>query len=123
MAIRVTRTGVVLAVGILIGAVVLFGLLQIVKERGEQARRDEAIAIAEENLKAESEEGVAIEVEEEATTSQTEAASSAESSTEAAAANELPQTGPEAGAAVALGFITFMAISYIRSRKLITERL
>ena len=123
MAIRVTRTGVVLAVGILIGAVILFGLLQIVRDRGEQARREEAIAIAEENLKTESEQGIAIEVKDEPSTEGAATESSPASGAEAVATNELPQTGPEVGALVVVGFVTFALISYWRSRKLVYEQL
>lgn len=114
MAIRVTRTGVVLAVGILVGAAILFGLLQIVRDRGEQARREEAISIAEENLQAESEEGVAIEV----TEDETEETSQGTNDVAVSESSVLPQTGPEFGAIVAVGAVTFVTVSYVRSRRL-----
>lgn len=50
MAIRVTRAGVWLTVGIIVLTGLVLGGLYLAAKRGEQARRDEAIAIAEKNL-------------------------------------------------------------------------
>lgn len=124
MAIRVTRAGMGLAVGIIILAGVLFGGLWLVKERGEQARRDEAVKVAEQNLEKQSNNQVAAQndtkdeqnkdeqstgtsdqsttqgaTEQTDTTSTEEATGSSvanETSTtgSASVATELPQTGP-----------------------------
>lgn len=52
---RLTRAGVVFVAGIIVLALVVFGVIMFVRERGEQARRDEAIAVAEQNLETQSE--------------------------------------------------------------------
>lgn len=54
MAVHVTRAGVVLTVGIIVASLIVFSGLYAVKQRGEQARRDEAVKVAEEKLQAES---------------------------------------------------------------------
>ena len=54
MAVRITRSGVGLTVGIIVLALVVLGGLYLAKERGEQARRADAIEIAQQNLDAQS---------------------------------------------------------------------
>lgn len=60
MAIRVTRAGVWLTVGIIVLTGVVLGGLYLAAQRGEQARRDEAIAIAEKNLEEQSKNDTAL---------------------------------------------------------------
>ncbi len=59
MAIQVTRAGVALTVGIILLTAVVFGGLWYVGQRGEQARRDEAVNIAEQKLQDERDQQVA----------------------------------------------------------------
>ena len=54
MAVRITRAGVGLTVGIIVLALVVLGGLYLAKERGEQARRADAIEVAQRNLDAQS---------------------------------------------------------------------
>lgn len=60
MAVRITQSGVALTVGIIILTALIVGGLFWVKQSGEQARRDEAVKIAEEKLEEESNDGVAL---------------------------------------------------------------
>ena len=131
MAIRqVTRAGVGLVVGIIILGALVLGGLYLVRERGEQARREEAINIADQQLQAESDEDIAISTddeseapakeEESATTGQTDTKEdSPVSATPPAATSELPQTGPDAISFVGLGLLSFAVVSFIHSRKLV----
>ena len=144
MAIRVTRAGMGLAVGIILLAAVVFGGLWLVKDRGEQARREEAVKIAEQKLNEESSREVATESQgnqqeqeeqnqqEQANQQQNGSATlpgatqneSENTNTSGTTATELPQTGPVENALVAIvaiGLITFTGVSYLRSRRLLFE--
>jgi len=136
MAIRqVTRAGVGLVVGIIILAALVFGGLWLVRERGEQARREEAIAIADQQLKDESNQETAINTddankESESTPEAQSGASSTQSSTNqasnaasGAAVTELPQTGPQENAIIVFGILAFAVASFVRSRKLLANSL
>lgn len=141
MAIRnVTRAGVGLVVGIIILGVLVWGGLSIVRDRGEQARQAEAIKIADEQLKTESEKGVALNPDKDKdsnpkTESQNGISGSGSQgststaqpggSTSGSASNaaELPKTGPEAASIVALGLLTFATLSFVRSRQLLAGKL
>ena len=52
---RLTRTGVLFVIGIVVLAGLVTGGIFLVKNRGEAVRRDEAVKIAEQNLKDQSE--------------------------------------------------------------------
>lgn len=52
---RITRAGIIFIIGIVVLAGLVFGGVMIAKNRGEQVRRDEAIKIAEQTLKDQSE--------------------------------------------------------------------
>ena len=109
----------------------MLGGLYLVRERGEQARREEAINIADQQLQAESDEDVAISTDGDinetpaqeqapATTGQTDnGADSPISAAPPASASELPQTGPDAISFVGLGLLSFAVVSFIHSRKLV----
>ena len=144
MAVYTKRTGLALTVGIIILSLVALGGLYLVKNQGEQARREEAVKVAEERLKAESEQEVALEngaanesVTEEETVVEEGSQSGDDQSASAgagagtgantgagqgnggnvAAAEELPQTGSsEVLTAVALGVLTFSVATYAVSR-------
>jgi FtsZ-interacting cell division protein ZipA len=133
MAIRqVTRAGVGLVVGIIILGALVLGGMWLVRERGEQARREEAITIADQQLRAESDQDIAIappedknndapaKPEESTTTGQTESSNdSPVTATPPAAATELPQTGPGAISIVGIGLLSFAVASFLHSRKLV----
>ena len=135
MAVYTKRTGLALTVGIIILSLVALGGLYLVKNQGEQARREEAVKVAEERLKAESEQEVALEngaanesateevvVEEESQAGSEQSAGSGTGAGQGnggnvAAAEELPQTGSsEVLTAVALGVLTFSVATYAVSR-------
>ena len=135
MAVYTRRTGLALTVGIIILSLVALGGLYLVKNQGEQARREEAVKVAEERLKAESEQEVALEngaanesvteevvVEEESQAGSEQSAGSGTGAGQGnggnvAAAEELPQTGSsEVLTAVALGVLTFSVATYAVSR-------
>lgn len=130
MAIRtVTRAGVGLVVGIIILAALVFAGLWFVQQRGETARREEAINVAEQRLEAESEQDVAINPsenessnEESQNTEQAQGSAAApqtgNSAAQPSATESLPQTGSEASSIIIAGFVTFVTVAFIRSRKL-----
>lgn len=135
MAIRyVTRAGVGLVVGIIILAILVFAGLWFVRERGEQARRQEAINIADQQLKAESNQGVALTTDGANSSTESSSSGSSDSSTNTsdssssatsqtpAVATELPKTGAEAGPVFIVGIMTFVVFSYVRSRKLVLKK-
>jgi FtsZ-interacting cell division protein ZipA len=134
MAIRnVTRAGVGLVIGIIILGLLVFGGLWLVRERGDQARRQEAINIANEQLKSESEQGVALNNDKNQSSnsqSQNSGSQSSNSTSQSGSstsntssnASELPQTGPKETTAVVLGFLTFAVVSFVRSRKLLSNQ-
>ena len=125
MTVRVTRAGVGLIIGIIVVGALVFGGLYLAKERGEQARRDDAIKIAQKNLEAQSEKGPgaltpgtpgATETETGTKTDTTGQGSTGAPLTEGGV-GELPQTGPsEVLSALTAGMLTFSSVAYIRSR-------
>ena len=140
MAIRqVTRAGVGLVVGIIILGALVLGGLWLVRERGEQARREEAINIADQQLQVESGEDIALNTDEDANkdadkdtaeeatkpTESTETTKPESTATkpEPTVATQLPQTGPEVFSFVPVGLLGFAVVSFIRSRKLVSSQL
>ncbi len=146
MAVRITRSGVALTVGIIILTGLIIGGLFLVKGQGEQARRDEAVKIAEKNLEDRSNEEVALnegeeEKNDESTTNnesnsaangaangeaaevpQTGASNTSEATESEVTVEELPRTGAgDTLAVVGAGALTFAGVAYIRSRKLAGE--
>lgn len=128
MAVRMTRAGVALTVGIIVLTGLIIGGLFWAKNTGEQARREEAIAIAEQNLEEESDEEIVLNEgnasEEQNGQSSGEVAQEAtpdvapETTPETSTVSELPQTGPSNGAAiVSIGLLTFLGVSYYQSRR------
>lgn len=128
MAVRITRAGVGLTVGIVILALVVLGGLYIAKERGEQARRDDAIEVAQENLESESETGVLAPSPEseneqsggsEAANNTTDDADDMPTTGAEVPPEELPQTGPaeQLTALIAIALLSFAAASYVTSRR------
>ena len=134
MAMRVTRAGVGLIIGIIVLAGLVWGGLYLVKERGEVARRNETLKLAEQKLNDESNKDVALNQgdKENSDTAKNEGEtnnSGASSNTSSDSASlpstgpsqsvtELPQTGPtDLLAIIPLAAITFAVGSYVASRK------
>ena len=135
MAVRITQAGVALTVGIIVVTGLIIGGLFAVKNSGEQARREDAIKIAEQNLQDQSNDGVALNDSDkesnannssnESTTSGEGATNSDDTTTESTnstntsnqTANVLPQTGPagQLASLVVVALLTFSVVSYITS--------
>ena len=130
----ITRAGVGLVVGIILLAALVIGILFFVRERGEQARRTDAINIADQQLKEDSDNGIAANPEndnsstksdEQAPTVQTPAQPAPQSSSQTTPStstpnpSELPKTGPvdQLGEVAVLSMLTFSVVSYAVSRK------
>jgi len=133
MAVRITRAGVGLTVGIIILALVVLGGLYLVRERGEQARRDDAVEIAQENAESEAGETGTLtptvidgneEAGEEASPAESTANNTKSDTSEESTATpgELPATGPsDIAGLLILGLLSFMAVSYMSSRRALTN--
>lgn len=140
MALHITRPGILLTVAIIVVSVGLIGGLMWVKHAGEQARRAEAIAIAEERLKNESERDVSIRNEgakdddgkkaesdkkaddtntnEQKDSTGEQGSGATVSDLPAGGAAELPQTGAgDAMSALGAGALTFAGVAYVASRR------
>lgn len=134
MAVHITRAGVALTVGIIVLTGLIIGGLFWARGLGEQARREEAIAIAEQNLQADSNKEIVLD---EGASDSTGEAQSGQGSGEAAgeqgataapsddsvatqqpAADELPQTGPADGLfLIVLGLLAYAGTAYYQSRR------
>lgn len=127
MAVRVTRSGVALTVGIIIIGLLVLGGLYVVKQRGEQARREDAIQVAQENLESQSSQNGALnpgtDSSDTATTPRDDGDRSQQMPTggnsNAATPGELPATGPtEVASLFAVALLSFSMVAYAQSRKL-----
>lgn len=129
MAVRIIRTGVGLIIGIVVLALIVLGGLYLAKQRGDQARREEAIQIAQQNLEAESEKTDALNSGDSGADKEAEGsrdgAENGRSSGELSPTStvpELPQTGPEDTAQLlGAGLLAFAAVSYLASRRTLLE--
>jgi FtsZ-interacting cell division protein ZipA len=110
---RLTRTGVLFVIGIIVLAGLVFGGIVLVRERGEQARRNEAIKVAEQSLKDESE--VAVTPVEEKPAAEESTAMQSQTTT------ELPQTGPELTGLIAVTILSLSAAFYVTSRRAVRD--
>ena len=132
---RLTRAGVLFVIGIIVLAGLVTGGVFLVKNRGESARRAEAVKVAEQELKDQSEvatqpveeqtdkaaEEVAKADAEAAKAAATAKAEADKAAVAAATASQLPQTGPEEMAALGrILIVTILAVSvsfYVASRR------
>lgn len=131
MAVRITRSGVALTVGIIIIGLLVVGGLYLVKQRGEQARREDAIEVAQQNLEQSSQEGALTpgnnsgessgsDTQSQSQTSDQHQQMPAGGSGNATTPSELPATGPtEVSALLAVALLSFSAVAYTQSRKLV----
>lgn len=128
MAVRVTRSGVALTVGIIIIGLLVLGGLYIVKQRGEQARREDAIQVAQENLESQSAQNGALTPGDDSNESTTQTPRNDNSNAQqmptggnggTATPGELPATGPtEVVSLLAAALLSFSTVAYLQSRKL-----
>ena len=122
---RLTRTGILFVIGIIVLAGLVTGGVFLVKNRGEATRRAEAVKIAEQNLKDQSEVAVQpVTVQEtaaEAQTNQTTATATETVTAAASTAESLPQTGPAElqalGRILIVTLLAFSASFYVASRR------
>jgi len=126
MAIRITQAGVGLAVGIIILTGLIVGGFFWVKNSGEQARRNEAIEIAQQNLEEQSKQddkkdaaGEIIAPENTENPPSNTQDNTSNNDTVAQEASELPRTGvaDQLSNTVAISALTFAVVSYIASRR------
>jgi hypothetical protein len=110
---RITRAGIVFIGGIIVLAALIWGGIWLVRERGEQARRDEAVKVAQENLEEQS--GTITETVTNDEEEQTEA--STQTPQPSAPAAELPATGGSFGALVAITALALAGAYYASSRR------
>lgn len=125
-----TRSGVALTVGIIIIGLLVLGGLYIVKQRGEQARREDAIEVAQQNLQENSQNGALTPGNNSAESNGNSDQSQAENNNQteqmpsggngnATTPSELPATGPvEVMPLLAIALLSFSAVAYVQSRKL-----
>lgn len=130
MAVRITRAGVALTVGIILLTGLIVGGLLWAKNSGEQARREEALQIAEQNLEEQSRQDVALNEGDEDKQEAGEQGSSQQQGGSAAPAipgtgrdtatvETLPETGASDGLVVLLaGILTYAGVALYRSRTL-----
>lgn len=133
MAVRMTRTGVGLGVAIFIGALILLVGLVIAVQRGEQARREAASEIAQQQLEDESQPGVLVPSTDGAESGNTDGTATDESANDQSDQDQsdagalpgtgqstpeaLPETGPaDTIAALAIAALAFAVASYLNSR-------
>ena len=111
---RLTRRGVLFVAGIIVLAGLVFGGIYFVRERAEQARRAEAVKIAEQNLQDQSE-GTgqsATETHPPAEETKDDQKESSGSSTD-----ELPATGAELNHVVIITMLSLAGAFYVTSRR------
>ncbi len=121
---QITRAGVVFVVGVIVLIGLVFGGVWMVRERGEQARRQEAAKIAQQNLEDQSQANPtgqngtstgAVVVAEPAETGAQTATPPAQTS------SVLPETGADVSHIVVLTLLTLAVAYYATSRRAVRE--
>lgn len=121
---QITRAGVVFVVGIIILIGLVFGGVWMVRERGEQARRQEAAKIAQQNLEEQSETDPSTQ-----TGTNTGAVAVSEptdpdtqtTTSTPPASNVLPETGADVSQIVSVTLVTLAVAYYVTSRRAARE--
>lgn len=121
---RITRAGILFIVGVLVLGALVMSSIFMVKNHGETVRRDEAIKVAEQTLKDQSEVATQPVNTPEPTETDAESASAGTDGVVVATttdAETLPETGPEAlqglGQLVIIAVLAFSVATYISSRR------
>lgn len=120
---RLTRMGVLFVIGIVVLTGLVTGGIFLVRNHGEQVRRDEAVKIAEQNLKDRSETSTKPTAVPTNKDQATNAGTNTSTTTEAATPNataapaELPETGIDAGRVLIVGILALSVAFYVASRR------
>lgn len=117
---QITRTGIVFIVGIIVLAGLVFGGIWLVRDRGEQVRRQEEVKVAEQNLEEQSKTPVAAEAESKSTEAP-QAETATDTATTTTSAGELPETGAETMPIIVLALVSLAAGYYLTSRRAVRE--
>ncbi|MBC7565023.1 hypothetical protein H7100_02205 [Candidatus Saccharibacteria bacterium] len=116
---RITRAGIIFIVGILILGGLVTGGIFLVKNHGEAVRRDQAVKVAEQNLKDNSE--IAVQPVKSDDSKNTDTSNQPATPPANGSTNELPVTGIDdlrfAGQAIILAILAFSTTAYIVSRR------
>lgn len=142
MAIRITRAGVALTVGIIVVSALLIGGFLLARSTAEQARRSEAIKVAQQNLEEASKKQTALnegndsqnkdesqsgssESKPESDTQQNQTQPEQQSNAVPSSPSELPTTGAgdALGMGLGLALLTFAATAFVQSRRRLLETL
>jgi len=127
--LRITRAGILFIVGVLVLGGLVTGAIFLVKNHGEAVRRDQAVQIAEQNLKNESEAASDPSTPAEGTDGAEEVipggpeeeTGATDTTTIAATGNTaeaLPQTGPGDASSIAIVAILALSVAfYVASRR------
>lgn len=125
---RITRTGIVFIVGVIVLTGLVLGGLWLVQERGEQARRQEAAKIAEQNLESQSESGAQTPTTTGDNTNAGTVATPSDTETEtqtstvaSAHSGDLPQTGADISQVLILALVTLATAYYVTSRRAVAR--
>ena len=122
--VRVTRAGIIFIIVVVVLGILVFAGVSIVKQRGEQVRRDEAAKIAGDTLEKESQEPIAIAegVQSQAVTSTAESESSSATTSDATASStQLPETGVELVNVMVIAVLAGVATYFVALRRTVRE--
>jgi hypothetical protein len=123
---RITRTGIIFVLGIIILAGLVFGGIWLVRERGEQVRRQEAVKIAEQNLETQSQAPTETKPEAKpetntettSTPTQTDTETKPASTVAATNSGTLPETGPgDIAQVIVVAILALAGAYYVTSRR------
>ena len=119
---RLTRTGVLFVIGILVLGGLVTGGIFLVKNHGEAVRRDEAVKVAEQTLKDQSEVSTQPVNDTDDDSAETNTSPETSVATTGAQANKLPETGPSDVANVLTVTVLALSVSfYVASRRAVSR--
>jgi uncharacterized protein HemX len=120
--LRVTRTGIVFIVGVMVLIAVVIGAIFIVRDRGEQVRRQEEVRVAQQNLEDQSK-TIPEETKPAATSSPRSSSEGEENppvqndTASSASSDALPETGADLGTLLVVTLLALSASYYVVSRQ------
>lgn len=118
---RITRTGVVFVLGIIVLTAAVFGGIWFVHDRGEQARRQEAAKIAQQNLEEQSKPTTNTSTGNGTVTPPTTEAESETPATGTTNSAALPETGADPSQVIIVTLLTLAGAYYATSRRAARE--
>lgn len=121
---RITRTGVVFVIGVIVLMALVFGGIWMVRDRGEQTRRQEAAKIAQQNLESQSEAPAATSTETnsgEVAPPETTETTPRATATTSATTSALPQTGADVSQIAILSILVLAIAYYATSRRAVRQ--